>query len=84
MTSKQLENLKTLSERAAYVIRAINDTIPIIAQNLGVNKNTITTYKNAKGDLKGIAIENLVKRYNVNPEWILTGEGPILRLPLPM
>lgn len=79
MTKENDINFSSLQKRIAYILSEISDSIPVIAENLGVNKNTIAAYKKCKGDLKGVVIENLVSKYNVNPSWLFANEGPIYK-----
>jgi len=64
-----------LPQRVALALSQICENNDVLAAKLGVNKNTISAYKNCKGDLKGIVIEGLSKQYNFSPVWLLTGEG---------
>ncbi len=68
---------QTLQQRAAWLLSQLDGSVIEIAKNLGVNKNTIFAYKKCKGDLKGIVLENLVTKYKVNPNWLLSGEGEV-------
>ncbi len=64
-----------LSYRVAKALKKTGKTNEQLAQTLGVNKNTISAYRNEKGDIKGIVIENLVRKYGFSPVWLLTGQG---------
>lgn len=68
-----------LSARIAKAISKIDDTYDVLAQNLGVSRNTIMAYKRCQGDIKGVVIENLVKFYRFNPSWLLSGEPPMYK-----
>ncbi len=50
-----------------------------LAKVLGTDKNTIARYRRKEGLLKGEIIENLVKIYKFNPNWLLRGEGEPFR-----
>lgn len=75
--------LDTLTERIAWAIEIIKSdehlaksiTDVDLAKLLGTNKDTLATYRNQKGLLKGEVIENIVRRYNFNPSWLFKGEG---------
>ena len=69
--------LDTLQKRVAYLLSNLNETYDSLAEALGVNRNTIMSYKKGKGDLKGIVIENLAIKYSVNANWLLKGQGEI-------
>mgnify|MGYP001176973917 FL=1 len=64
-----------LHERISSVLLGTGKSNDELAQILGVNKNTISAYKNKHGDLKGIVLEGIVKHFDINPVWLLTGSG---------
>lgn len=70
-----MNDISTLQDRVAYVLNHIEGTHEDLAENLGVNRNTITSYKKGQGNLKGVVLENLVLKYDINPIWLLTGRG---------
>ncbi|MCP4108085.1 MAG: transcriptional regulator [Desulfobacteraceae bacterium] len=63
-------------DRIAKALKETNKTNEELAQILGVNKNTIASYKKGKGDIKGIVVSGLVLNFGYNSDWLLTGEGP--------
>ncbi len=65
-----------MHDRISEVLLDTKKTNDELAQILGINKNTVSAYKNKHGDLKGIVLEGLVKNFNINPVWLLTGTGP--------
>lgn len=67
-----------LAERVALALKSIGKNNDILAESLGVHKNTIAAYKKCDGDLKGVVLEGLVARFGFSPGWLLTGEGPPL------
>ncbi|GBC62524.1 XRE family transcriptional regulato [Desulfonema ishimotonii] len=64
-----------MQHRIAKALQNIGKSNEELAQILGVNRNTIAAYKNSKGDLKGIVLVGLAKKFGYNPDWLLTGEG---------
>jgi len=45
-----------------------------LAKVLGTNKNTLASYRHAKGLLKGDFIQRLVDYYKFSPTWLFTGQ----------
>jgi len=68
-----------LGDRVRLAIEAIDANTADIAKNLGCSTNTISTYRKRRRskDVKGSALEGLAKHYNVSPEYLLLGTGPI-------
>ena len=72
------DKFDNVGERVAFVLKCLKkETLNSLSHKLGVNRNTILSYKKGMGDLKGIVIENLVLKFNINPNWLLLGKGPI-------
>ena len=65
-----------MKERIEIIIRELNLTKKEFAQSLGVSQSAIGDFLN--GRLKSISTEvvaSIYKIHNVNPIWILTGDG---------
>ena len=75
--------LVDLQKRVAWSIKIITADTDLdkgitdmdLAKILGTNHNTLASYRQEKGLLKGEVIDNLVGRYNFNPMWLFKGEG---------
>jgi hypothetical protein len=70
------EFMSGLHDRISDVLLGTGKSNEELGQILGVNKNTISAYKNKQGDLKGMVLEGVVRNFRINPIWLLTGEGP--------
>jgi hypothetical protein len=46
-----------------------------ISMNNGVDKNTVAAYSHGKGNLKGVALAAIVKKFGINGEWLIAGHG---------
>ena len=66
---------RLLNNRIAEALKLTKKSNDFLANALGVNKNTISAYKNEKGELKGKVLEGLCLHFGFNPEWLLTGNG---------
>lgn len=66
-------------ERVAWILNLIKEKEKLnntrLGQILGVNKNTIQAYTKKKGDLKGVALAAIVKKFGINGEWLIAGQG---------
>jgi plasmid maintenance system antidote protein VapI len=71
------------SARIARALILTDESNESLAQILGVNKNTISAYKNNRGDLKGIVLVGLAHHFGFNSEWLLTGVGEIYKDAVP-
>lgn len=71
-------------------IETIHDRIALCVQQFGKGKNTVFAEKmgvsegNIRGYIKGVVpkadvLENIVRTYDVSPEWLLTGRGEMLK-----
>lgn len=67
--------MTSLHERVAWALKSIQEKNHILAEKLGVNKNTISSYKNCKGDIKGVVLEGLVNIYGFSASWLISGIG---------
>lgn len=65
-----------LRGRIAEILEEIGLNNDELARKLGVNKNTISAYRKGKGDLKGILLSNLSKKFGYSPDYLLMGIGP--------
>lgn len=68
----------------------IHDRIALCVQKYGEGKNTVFAEKlgvsegNIRGYIKGVVpkadfLENIVRTYDISPEWLLTGRGEMLK-----
>ena len=68
-----------LEQRVAWAINLLKVREKLnniqLGQKLGINKNTVGEYSQAKGDMKGVALAALVKQFGFNGEWLMTGRG---------
>jgi len=73
----------TLSERVAWAIKTIEVDKNIgkgigtleLAKRLGVSDKTLSKYKKGEGDIKGGAIDVLIKDFKFNSEWLFSNQG---------
>ncbi len=70
-----------LKERTRWainqVVKANNLSNEKLSKLLGVNKNTINSYRTKKTPPSVAFIQSLSEQFGFNPAWIVTGEGPI-------
>lgn len=79
MTTRKSGDFMFFEERVAWIITFIRKEKKLnnaqLGQILGVNKNTIQAYSKGKGDLKGVALAGIVKHFEINGEWLISGHG---------
>lgn len=65
----------TIHQRIAQiVVKFANDNNSLAAKNLGVSEGTIRSYRNGTTP-KADVLEKIVRTYEVNAMWLLTGVG---------
>jgi len=66
-------------ERVSWVINNVKEKEKLtniqLAEILGVDKNTVRAYAKGKGSLKGCALSAIVKKFGINAEWLIAGNG---------
>jgi len=66
-------------ERLAWVINRIVDEHHItnfaLAKKWGISKETVQSYRNARGNAKGAVLSSLSKDYGYDGLWLITGRG---------
>lgn len=75
--------MKTLSERASYMLELAGNSTKELARIAGVRPASVSQWVN--GPTKSLAIEpatKLAKRFGLNPMWISKGTGPMRDLSL--
>jgi len=76
-------NMQYLKDRVSWAINTIKEdkrvgkgiTDAELSKLLGITENTLITYRNGQGTLKGSAIQGLVTHFNFNPLWLHKGSG---------
>ena len=69
-----------VSSRIAWALNQIPETIEEMAEKLGINKNTVASYKKGKADVKFSVVVGLYELYDYKPEWLITGRGaPLIK-----
>ena len=64
-----------VSSRIAWALNQIPETIEEMAEKLGINKNTVASYKKGKADVKFSVVVGLHELYGFKPHWLITGKG---------
>ncbi|SMC28480.1 Helix-turn-helix, partial [Desulfacinum hydrothermale DSM 13146] len=71
--------MKTIHDRIRDVIAASGLTLKDFAAKIGLPKRTLTNYRDGISRPPSDVLERICRTFNVRPEWLLTGEGPIKR-----
>jgi len=64
-----------VSSRIAWALNQPPETIEEMAEKLGINKNTVASYKKGKADVKFSVVVGLHEIYGFKPNWLITGRG---------
>ena len=64
-----------MKERIKELRKSLGITQQDFANNLGLKRNTIATYEIGKAVPSDRVVSDLCNKYNVNEEWLRTGEG---------
>ena len=64
-----------MKERIKELRKSLGITQQEFADKLGLKRNTIATYEIGKAVPSDRVVSDLCKKYNVNEEWLRTGEG---------
>lgn len=78
-----LKKPSNLTERIAWALQAIKSDREVgkgindvdLGKKLGINKDTVGSYRKGKGSYKSSVIEGLIEHYCFNAEWLLSGRG---------
>lgn len=64
-----------MKERIKELRKSLGITQQDFADKLGLKRNTIATYEIGKAVPSNRVVSDLCNKYNVNEEWLRTGEG---------
>jgi len=67
----------TLRERVRFLIETSKMSLPEFANRIGVHKNTIVGYRDEKIQPTAPVLERICREFDVRPEWLLLGRGPM-------
>lgn len=63
--------------RLKEIRKALNLTQVAFGEKLGVSRNVINNLESGRVELKDVFINHLYSVFDVNPEWFVTGNGPM-------
>ncbi|WP_373597721.1 helix-turn-helix domain-containing protein [Faecalicatena contorta] len=64
-----------LNERIKQLRKALNLTQQEFADKIMVKRNTVATYEMGRSEPSDSAFSLICREFNVNPDWLRTGEG---------
>lgn len=67
--------MSTINERVRELRKALGLTLEKFGARLGVGKNAISRIETAKSNVTDQMFLAICREYNVNPNWLRTGEG---------
>lgn len=71
--------LSTIYDRIKAVRKSAGLTQQEFADELGLKRNTIATYETAKLEPSDRTISDICRVFNINEEWLRSGEGEMMR-----
>jgi transcriptional regulator with XRE-family HTH domain len=71
--------METIYQRIAKVLQDSGKLQPEFADSIGVSGRTLFTYLRAHSKVSVDALAKICMIYNVDANWLLTGEGPIYK-----
>lgn len=72
--------METIYQRIAKVLQDSGKLQPEFADSIGVSGRTLFTYLRAHSKVSVDALAKICMIYNVDANWLLTGEGPIYKI----
>lgn len=66
-----------MNERVRELRKALSLTLEKFGANLGVTKTAIHNIENGNRNLTDQMFLSIVREYNVNPDWLRNGTGPM-------
>ena len=71
--------MKRLKDRIKDIRKSQNLTQEEFANKIGCKRNTVATWETGKGGPNEAFIRLILKEFNLNEEWLRTGEGEMLK-----
>lgn len=68
-----------MDERLKLLRKALNITQQEMADKLGLKRNTVATYEMGKASPSDRTIADICREFNVNEDWLRTGEGEMFK-----
>ncbi len=68
-----------MDERLKLLRKALNITQQEMADKLGLKRNTVATYEMGKANPSDRTIADICREFNVNENWLRTGEGEMFK-----
>lgn len=64
-----------MDERIKNLRKALNLTQQRFAERIGSTQNAVTNYESGRRNPSGSVVNNICKEFDVNEQWLRTGEG---------
>lgn len=68
----------TQGERVREVRKALSLTLEKFGDKIGLKKNSLSQIENGKNELTDSNVKSICREFNVNENWLRTGEGEML------
>lgn len=71
--------METIYQRIAKILQDSGKFQPDFADSIGIGARTFFAYLHGKSKVSAEALANICIKYDVDANWLLTGEGPIYK-----
>ena len=73
--------MNTTGQRLKHIINLLNLTQSEVADRFGINRSLLSQVYNEKQQISKLFMYALKAEFNINPAWLLTGEGEMFNAP---
>jgi transcriptional regulator with XRE-family HTH domain len=73
--------MNTTGQRLKHIINLLNLTQSEVADRFGINRSLLSQIYNDKQQISKLFMYALKAEFNINPAWLLTGEGEMFITP---
>lgn len=70
-----------MNERIKELRKALGLTMEKFGEHLGVKKNSVSQWESGVNNLTDQMFKSICREFNVNEEWLRSGEGEIFQIP---
>lgn len=74
--------MEKLNERVRELRKELNLTLDKFGERIGLKKSALSLIENGKNGITDQVFKSICREFNVNDDWLRTGEGDMFNLPL--
>lgn len=69
-----------MNDRIKELRKTLGLTLEKFGERIGLKKSTLSLVENKKGNVTDQMFKSICREFNVNPDWLQTGEGEMFNL----